>query len=223
MPPRTEVVLYADGDRDRLLVLVPGTGIRGADFQANGLIAAVDQQNRPIAIATVDPGLDAYMDGSLEARLLDGIDEARQAAGASRVWLGGISLGCQAILRCVRSRPGVAEGLMLLTPYLASTGLIAEVVRAGGLRRWAATNPGPQPDRTLLTWLATTPLGNLPPILLGHARQDRFAATSAVMAELLPAGRVVSVDGAHDWQSWQRLWRLMLERNPFPPPAACAR
>ncbi|WP_428490358.1 hypothetical protein [Rhodopila sp.] len=223
MPPRTEVVSYTDGDRDRLLVMVPGTGIRGADFQANGMIAAVDQPNRPLAIATVDPGLDAYLDGSVTSRLLDGIEQARRAAGASRVWLSGISLGCQGILRCVRARPALAEGLMLLTPYLASTGLIAEVVRAGGLRRWAATNPGQQPDGTLLAWLATTPFGKLPPILLGHALQDRFATTSALMADLLPADRVVSVDGAHDWQTWQRLWRLMLQRNPFPPRPAQVR
>ena len=221
--PRTEVVLYTDGHRDRLLVMVPGTGIRGADFHAKGLIAAVDQRSRPMAIATVDPGLATYLDGSVAARLLDGIDEARHAAGASRVWLAGISLGCQGILSCVRARPDVAEGLMLLTPYLASTGLIAEVVRAGGLRRWAATNRGRQPDRALLTWLAATPPGELPPILLGHALQDRFATTTTVMAERLPAGQVVSVAGAHDWQSWQLLWRLMLERNPFASRAAHAR
>ncbi|WP_428537522.1 alpha/beta fold hydrolase [Rhodopila sp.] len=203
--------------------MVPGTGIRGTDFQAKGLIAAVDQQNWPMAIATVDPGLDAYLDGSVAARLLDGINQARHAAGASRVWLGGISLGCQGILRCVRARPGLADGLMLLTPYLASTGLIAEVVRAGGLRRWAATNPAQQPDRALLMWLATTPPSELPPILLGHALQDRFATTTAVMAEMLPDGRVVSVAGAHDWQSWQLLWRLMLQRNPFATPAAYVR
>jgi pimeloyl-ACP methyl ester carboxylesterase len=198
-----------------LLALVPGMGIRQADFHARGLIAAVEQRQWPVAIATVDAGLDAYLDESIEARLLDGIDEARRAAGASRVWLGGISLGCLGILRCVRARPGVAEGLMLLTPYLASTGLVAEVVRAGGLRRWAAATRRRDHDLAPLAWLATTPLSELPRMLVGHALGDRFAATAAIIAELLPADRAVSVAGEHDWTSWQQLWRLMLERDPF--------
>lgn len=221
MPPRAEVVLCTDGDRDTLLVLVPGMDIRSADFRARGLIAAVDQRRWPVAIATVDPGMDAYLDDSVEARLLDGIDEAKRASGASRVWLAGISLGCQGILRCVRARAGVAEGLMLLTPYLASTGLIAEVVRAGGLRRWAAASRGREhADRALLRWLAVTPPDALPRMLVGHALGDRFATTAAIVAELLPAGRVVSVAGEHDWTSWQQLWRLMLERDPFGQAAA---
>ena len=218
MPPRAEVILGTDGDRDTLLVMVPGMGIRAADFHARGLIAAVAQ---PVAVATIDPGMDAYLDGSVEARLLDAIEAARRAAGASRVWLGGISLGCQGILRCVRARAGVADGLLLLTPYLASSGLIAEVVRTGGLRRWAGTNQGREPadgtpaDRALLAWLATTPPDELPRMLVGHAVGDRFAATATLVAELLPADRVVSVAGAHDWTSWQQLWRLMLELDPF--------
>jgi pimeloyl-ACP methyl ester carboxylesterase len=216
MPPRVEAALGTDGDRDTLLVMVPGIGMREGDFHARGLVAAVEQHCWPLAIATVDPGLDAYLDGSVEARLLDGIDEARRAAGVSRVWLAGISLGCQGILRCVRARPGVAAGLMLLTPYLASTGLIAEVVRAGGLRRWAAANRGrEQAERALLAWLATTPPGELPPMLVGHALGDRFATTAAMLAELLPDGCALSVAGEHDWTSWQQLWRLMLQRDPF--------
>jgi hypothetical protein len=31
----------------------------------------------------------------------------------------------------------------------------------------------------------------------------------------LPAERVVSVAGKHDWQTWIRLWRALLAKNPF--------
>jgi hypothetical protein len=209
--PRLAVI-----DRNILLVLVPGMSMQAADFHANGLVAAVEQRDWPVAIATVDPGVDAYLDGSLEARLLDGIAEARRSAGASRIWLAGISLGCQAILRCVRARPGIAEGLMLLTPYLASTGLIAEIGRAGGLRSWAAASTGrDEPDRALLGWLAATPVSVLPEMLVGRAHGDRFAATATMLADLLPADRVISVAGQHDWGSWDLLWRRMLDRDPF--------
>ena len=204
----------AAGDPAILVVMVPGVGIQARDFYAKGLVAAIEARRWPVAIATVDPGMDAYLDGSVEDRLFDGIAAARCATGAPRVWLAGISLGSQAILRCVRLRPDVAEGLMLLTPYLASTGLIAQVVRAGGLRRWQDANQGRnEPDRRLLSWLATTP--ELPRMLIGHARDDRFAAMATLLGDNLPASQMVTVAGEHDWTSWEALWRLMLDLDPF--------
>lgn len=206
---------------ETLLVMVPGMGMAAADFDAEGLTGFARERNWPVSIAVVDPGPDAYLDGSLEIRLLDGIAVARRDAGATRVWLAGISLGCQAILRCVRVRPDLATGLILLTPYLASTGLVAEVARAGGIRKWSLANLGrKEPERALLAWLATTPPGTLPPILVGRALGDRFAATAAMLADLLPDDQFTSVPGGHDWTSWRALWRLILDRNPFEPKAA---
>jgi pimeloyl-ACP methyl ester carboxylesterase len=208
---------------DFLLIMVPGMGMTVRDFDTQGLIAAVDQSREPIAIATVDPGLDAYLDGSIETRLLDGIAETRDATGANRIWLVGVSLGCQAILPCIRVRPDLAEGVILLTPYLASTGLIAEIRRMGGIRRWSESNAVRQgPERALLTWLATTPPAEVPRMLVGHARNDRFATTATMLADLLPAGQVISVPGEHDWASWRALWRVILDRNPFERPAPVA-
>lgn len=195
-----------------LLVMVPGAGIAAGDFESNGLVRDMRQRYPGIAHAAVDPGLDSYLDGSVERRLLGAIDEARCEAGATRVWLAGISLGCQGILRCVRQRPGLAEGVILLTPYITSTGVIAEIVRSGSLRSWTPSGAGP--DRDLLAWLAATPSGALPRVILGHALQDRFAATATVLAGLPPTD-MVSVPGGHDWASWRALWRLVLDRDPF--------
>jgi pimeloyl-ACP methyl ester carboxylesterase len=201
---------------DILLVMVPGMGMVAADFAAQGLTPAVEQRGWPVAVVTADPGPDAYLDGSVETRLLRHIEDARHATGANRVWLAGISLGCQGILRCVRQRPGLAEGVILLTPYLANTGLIAEVTRTGGLLRWSAANTACEDaERTLLRWLAATPVADLPRILVGRAQADRFAATATLLADLLPAEQITSVPGAHDWASWRALWDLILQRNPF--------
>jgi len=109
--------------------------------------------------------------------------------------------------------------VILLTPYLASAGLIAEVCRAGGLRPWSGSNTETQlPERALLGWLATTPLGKLPRIVVGYARDDRFAAVATLLAELLPAEQVSSTPGGHDWASLRVLWRMILDQNPFKPP-----
>jgi pimeloyl-ACP methyl ester carboxylesterase len=211
MPRHAEAAPHTH--HDLLLVMVPGVGMRAADFHAHGLIEAIEHRAWGVTITTLDPELEAYLDGSLEAGLLPQIDRARREAGASRVWLAGISLGCQAILRCVRAQPGLAEGLMLLTPYLASTGLIAEVGRSGGLQSWVAANHGrTEPDRAFLGWLATA---KLPRMLIGRALNDRFATTAEILAALLPAGPLIQVDGAHDWTSWSLLWHLMLDQDPF--------
>jgi hypothetical protein len=220
MPLRAEARTPPTSGQDILLVMVPGMGMREADFRAQGLIAAVERRHWPVTVATIDPGPDAYLDGSVGPRLLDGIADANRAIGASRIWLAGISLGCQAILRCVRAQLDVAEGLMLLTPYLASTGLIAGIIRSGGLRRAAENRGRDEPGRTLLTWLATTPPSKLPRMLVGHALGDRFATTAIMLADLLPAGRMISVAGDHDWTSWRQLWRLMLDQDPFGQAAA---
>jgi pimeloyl-ACP methyl ester carboxylesterase len=223
MPTRSEInrlplvqpVEPAGDDHDVLLVMVPGMGIGAADFHTQGLIGAVERRHPGIAIATVDPGVDAYLDGSVEVRMMDGIAEARRG-GPKRLWLAGISLGCQAILRCVRAQPDLAEGLILLTPYLASTGLIAEISRSGGLREWWAANvPGSEPDRALLNWLATMPLTAMPQMFVGRADSDRFATTATMLAKLLPADHVTSVAGEHDWLSWRTLWGMILEQDPF--------
>lgn len=210
MPHRT------DPDLDVLLVMVPGIGMTASDVGSQGLIGAAEASHRPIRIIVVDSGFDGYLDGSVETNLIATIARARDQFCPGRVWLTGISLGCQALLRCVKTQPDLAQGLILLTPYLASTGLIAEIARAGGLRAWSRANTGAtEPERALMTWLAKTPMSALPSIFVGHAAADRFAMTAGLVAELLPADRVVTVPGAHDWASWKTLWQLILDRQPF--------
>lgn len=203
-----------------LLVLAPGTGMTAADFFTHGAVDEVTRRGWPVTVAPVDPGLDAYLDGSVETFMLAAIENARQESGAARVWLAGISLGCQAILRCVRARPGMVDGAMLITPYLASTGLIAEIGRTGGLRRWAGLHGDTDdPERSLLLWLAGA---ILPRMVVGEAEDDRFAATARMLLELVGEPAAVRVPGKHDWASWSALWRLALDRDPFGCDAAAS-
>jgi hypothetical protein len=198
---------HVDAEPAIVLALVPGMGITASDFRDRGLIADLDRRGWNIRTTVIDPGPEAYLDGSVEARMLQAI------GGTKRLWLAGISLGCQGILRCIQAQPGIAQGALLLTPYLASTGLIAEVTRAGGLRPWASAHRAKQTaEQRLLSWLATT---TLPPILAGYARQDRFADTARLLSGILPPSETIGIDGAHDWASWTTLWNLMLDRDPF--------
>jgi len=90
------------------------------------------------------------------------------------------------------------------------------VTRTGGLRRWVAeTADRGDPERVLLRWLATARPAELPRILVGRARDDRFVATADRLAEILPADDVISVPGGHDWASWRVQWDMILRRDPF--------
>ena len=53
------------------------------------------------------------------------------ARGVTTIWLAGISLGGFGALRYAEAHREIVEGLLLLSPFLGSRGLIAEVAAAG--------------------------------------------------------------------------------------------
>ena len=55
----------------------------------------------------------------------------------------------------------------------------------------------------------------LPPIYLGFGEADRYRKPSEMLARQLPAERVVTLPGGHDWETWMRLWRALLARSLF--------
>ncbi len=103
-------------------------------------------------------------------------------AAATRVWLGGISLGGYLALCAARSNPQALAGLCLLAPYLGSHIVTGEVARAG-LERW---QPAPlaadDDERRIWRFIQSRPAGL--PIHLGLGRDDRFAARHRVLARL---------------------------------------
>jgi hypothetical protein len=60
----------------------------------------------------------------------------------------------------------------------------------------------------------------LPPLYLGFGLADRFAANHRLLADALPAGRVFTTEGGHDWPQWSQLWRKMLDVLPLPAHSA---
>jgi hypothetical protein len=92
------------------------------------------------------------------------------------------------------------------------------VERAGGLATWnPAQSIATDLERRTLLWLRDllARQARAPALYLGYAQDDRFAPGHRLLADLLPEERVVTAEGGHDWDSWARLWRLVLERSPF--------
>jgi hypothetical protein len=48
---------------------------------------------------------------------------------------------------------------------------------------------------------------------LGYGVDDRFAGAHRRFAELLPAERVRTAPGGHDWPAWRALWGAWLDQR----------
>jgi pimeloyl-ACP methyl ester carboxylesterase len=197
-----------------LLVMLPGYGMARDDFAQHDFIAALHARGWPVDVVAARPDVDLYLDGSIAERLdADIVQPARR--GASRLWFLGVSLGAMGALLYAQRHIGEVAGAILLAPFLGNPGLVAEVAAAGGLGRWdpGAVRPV-DVERRLLAWLkAKAP--DAPALHVGYGDGDRFARAAALLAEILPAGHTIVTEGGHDWQTWRRLWREMLDRDPF--------
>ena len=206
-------------DADRiLLVMLPAAKARPEDLLQQGFVAAVRDRGLPLDVAVMDAQPDYYLEGRVGERLAADVFRPLRARGYRRIWLMGMSLGGMGCIAYAHKHAAEVEGVILLAPFLGARGLIAQILRAGGLARWQPAAPAPDDEElALLLWLKHYRADNprLPAIHLGFGRDDRYAPASAMLAQQLPAERVVSVPGKHDWQTWIRLWRALLAKNLF--------
>lgn len=201
-----------------VLLMLPGARNSPQELAEQGFIRAVRERNVPVDVFALDAHVDYYLDRSNIERLLQGTLDEVSAQGYRRIWLMGISLGGLGALLCATRRPADIEGLVLLAPYLGTTGIIAEVLAAGGLDCWGLGD-GDESDheRAFLAELQGCHFGeaSFPKIYLGYGREDRFLASAQLLLSRLPQERVLALAGGHDWGTWNRLWNGLLERNPF--------
>lgn len=221
---KTHLKLAHDDSRsDTLLVFLPGAFLKPEEFEREGFISAVRERDLAADALLVDADVSYYYDQTFIERLHHDILRPQRATGYKSIWLVGISIGGFGALIHELAKPGAVDGIVALAPYLGRRPVGAEIHKAGGLRAWKAPE-GPPPDqevdRKLWPWLqqyaASKPAKGLPPLYLGFGLADRFAANHRLLAEALPAGRVFTIEGGHDWPQWSQLWRKVLEVLPLP-------
>lgn len=211
-----------------LLVLLPGAYSRPPEFIEAGLVDALRAQRIAADVCIVDSHLGYYSDKSIVRRLRDEIVLPARAQGYRQVWLVGISLGGFGALGYAVRHGDEIDGVLALAPYLGPRRLMQEIAQAGGPAGWHATGPAPTPgggDLDSEIWHAfagTAPSRPVPRVYLGYGSDDRFADAHRVFAGLLPADRVATTPGGHDWPAWSALWQGWLARGPLPQACAAA-
>jgi pimeloyl-ACP methyl ester carboxylesterase len=197
-----------------LVIMLPGANIRPSDFESEGLVPALHERSSLADAVTLRLDLADYVEPDFPAQLHEGVIAPALRQGYARISLMGISLGGMGALLYARTYPEHTGSVILLAPFLATRGAIAEVIAAGGLAAW---NPGQDVqgniERGLLAWLKSPAFEAVirPRLILGYGTEDRFAAASTLLAGVMPSDRVIAVAGGHDWTTWVRLWRRILD------------
>lgn len=211
----------SDGRSDTLLVFLPGAFLKPEEFEREGFVSAVRDRDLAADALLVDADVSYYYDQTFIERLHNDVIQPQRALGYASIWLVGISIGGFGALIHELAKPGTVDGIVALAPYLGRRPIGAEIHKAGGLRAWQAPE-GPPPDeevdRKLWPWLQqyAKRASGLPPLYLGFGLSDRFAANHRLLADALPADRVFTTEGGHDWPQWSQLWRKMLDVLPLP-------
>ena len=200
-----------------LVVMLPGVSSPPQEFVEAGFVSALAAVAPGASAHVLDSHYGYYEDGSILARLHEEQVLPARAAGFSRIWLVGISLGGFGALGYLTRYPQSVEGVLALAPYLGPASLQREIVAAGGPGAWAAARPPPDDPRMLghALWhrlaLASAPVASDSAagaeVHLGYGESDRFAHGHRLLSPLLPPERVQTAAGGHDWPVWSALWQ----------------
>lgn len=197
------------GRTSTLVVFLPGRGGTLGAFEREGITATLREAGVRADTVELDAHLGYYLKKTAVEQLRDEVLLPARQQGYRRIVLVGISLGGLGALLTERDHPGSVDALVLLAPYLGKQEKFFDgIAAAGGPAAWAS---GRDPragsvEEQLWTFLGTrTPA--LPPTWLLSGTEDAYARGHRLFATLLPAGRVTTIAGGHDWAAWRALWR----------------
>lgn len=217
-PTETPIPTRIHGNVDRarrVYILLPGVHDTLDTFQSKGFIdiARAELRGRePAAFIAVDAHLGYYRDQSFDRRIEDDIIGRFQG---KRLTLVGVSLGGLGALATARRFPDLFDDIVLLAPFLGRAKLV-ERIRNG--------DDGAKADdfdkEIIAVWRWLSNGTGRPRVSVHYGRNDRFRAAYKSLKKHAPAVSFYSVDGGHDWATWNALWRQWLRRPDGERPPA---
>ena len=208
-PIATQSAHIAAKPASTLVVFLPGRGGSMTDFVRHGFLTTLHEAGINADTTLVDAHLGYYYKRTVIERLWADVLQPARQHGYRRIVLVGVSLGGVGSLFFEREHPGSVDALVLLSPYLGDKEqLFKQIATAGGPAAWAAGRNfyTGGVEEQLWTFLGKRS-ATLPPTWLLCGKGDSLRQGHRLLATFLPAGKVEFIDGAHDWPTWQALWR----------------
>ncbi len=216
-----EVLTYknAAGSHKNLLVFVRGLGGSHRTFAEEGMVEVTWQKGFDVDMAAPDSHFAYYSERTLIPRLRQDVILPAGQEGYEKIWLIGPSMGGLGSLLYTRQHPEEISGICLLSPFLGDDAIIEEISAQGGVLRWQPGDYDPEKDwqRMLWHWIRMEVAHDKSvPIYLLYGEEDNYVAAQRLLASVLPADRVASLPGGHDYQTFKALWQVFLDWNLLP-------
>lgn len=197
----------------KLLVLLSGFGAGNSVFEEEGIVEEIRKRRLPFDVVAPNAHYGYYFTETFESRLkADIIDPARRQ-GYEEIWLAGFSMGGLGSLIYQQRYPDDVAGILLTSPFLGWSGIHEEIRAAGGLADWQPGAPGSGDwARELWRWVRQRDFSAGPPIWLGYGSDDHLiAAGPGLLADKLPADRVLTAPGGHSLSTFRTLFLRHLD------------
>lgn len=202
---------------ETLVVMLPGMGDEPEAYAEHGFLEDMQRRGLEVDVVSVDAHLGYYTRRELLPRLREDVFDAAQSKGYRSIWVVGISMGGLGALLTAQEFGDQIDGIVLLSPFLGRRPAIRRIEAAGGARQWQPPAE-PSSDYTVELWrwlkaYATEP-ATRPAMFVAYGTREG-TRSYPLLAELLPAERVVTVTGGHEWDTWKDGWARLLEADVF--------
>ncbi|MFZ2490229.1 MAG: alpha/beta hydrolase [Thermoanaerobaculia bacterium] len=214
VPIRT-VAIESGGSGRCLAVLLPGRFAAPEGFAKGKFGEAVRERGLDLDVIAVDAHLGYYRTRTVLERVREDVILPARAKGYDQVWLVGTSLGGLGSLLALRDHPEDLSGVLAIASFLGDDDVLREIEAAGGPRLWKPPAEIAQNDigRNIWGWLSTGEVADAKvPVHVGWGTSDDFDRSNRMLASLLPPDRTYTASGAHDMETWNRVWTQFLDR-----------
>lgn len=196
----------------RVVILLPGFGDRPKHFERNGFVDLIREVDPAAHVIAVDAHFGYYRTRTAIERLYEDVLAPVVRAGASEIWLVGISMGGAGATGLAEAHGEHIDGVILLAPYLGGPGIATEITDAGGLDPWDAHTVAGQGERErffrdIWAWLdGYTSDAERPRMHLGIGDRDRGIRGAELLGQVLESDGYATLEGGHDWSVWRPLF-----------------
>ena len=211
-----------------LVIVLPGFGADAKDLQKHGIADAVHKHWSEADVLLTSATFAYYTRHNIISRLDEDVVGPARRQGYKQIWLAGASVGAMGVLFYEYAHPGEMTGLVLLAPWLGSSGTLDEIRNADGVRGWdAGSVPAAVDDdnyqhelwRVVKRW--SDDRASAARVWMICGTDDRMLPTARLLAPAIPRSHYLELPGGHHWDTFVAATGKIIEqirRQPLSQP-----